>query len=408
MATGKGQAAREAVDSGKFQWGGVLLISICHFIHDVYSSFFFPLLPLIVEKLSLNLTQAGFLGTMTQLPALLNPVIGRWADQGNKARWFIILAPLLTAVPMSLLGLAPSYGVVMLLLLMVGISTALFHVPGPVMIAQLAGTQKGKGMSFFMIGGEFARTVGPLAAVGAVSLWGLEGYWPVMIVGFVASIFVYFRFKNIPVTIKRSSPVPLRESWGEIKGVMQPLTCILFARGFMHGSLSTFLPIFIRQETGSLWLAGASLAMYEAAGVLGIFSAGPLSDKLGRRRILGFQLLAAPVFLFLFVALPGWLKVPALIGTGFSVLSTTPVMLAMIQEHAKNSPSAANGFFMMVSFIARSAVVVLVGFSGDMVGLKTTYFICAALGTLGVPFLLMLPKTSPAKMGAKETLTAKA
>ncbi|MBU0992746.1 MAG: MFS transporter [Proteobacteria bacterium] len=374
-----------------FQWGGVLLISVCHFIHDVFSSFFSPLLPLLVEKLSINLTYAGFLGTISQLPALLNPVIGKWADRGNTIRWFIILAPALTSIPMSLLGLAPSYGAVALLLLVVGISTSLFHVPAPVMVAQLSGSRKGQGMSFFMIGGEFSRTVGPVAAVGAVSLWGLEGYYPVMLIGILSSVLIYFRFKDLNIAFKKNHPVPLKKSWGEIKGVMRPLTGILITRGFMHGSLSTFLPIFIKQETGSLWLAGAGLALYEAAGVLGIFSAGPLSDRLGRRRVLGFLLTLAPFFLFLFVILPGSYKVPALVCTGFTLLSTTPVMLAMIQEHAKNSPSAANGFFMMVSFIARSAVVVLVGFCGDLVGLKTTYYICALLGILGIPFLFMLP-----------------
>ncbi len=374
-----------------FQWGGVLLISFCHFIHDIFSSFFSPLLPLLVEKLSISLTAAGFLGTITQLPALLNPLIGRWADRGNTIRWFIVLAPTLTSIPMSLLGLAPSYGVVAILLLVVGISTALFHVPAPVMVAQLSGDHKGRGMSFFMVGGEFSRTIGPVAAVGAVSLWGLEGYYPVMLIGILSSVLIYFRFKDLNLTFKKEAPVPLKKSWGEIKRVMKPLTAILVARGFMHGSLSTFLPLFIRQETGSLWLAGAGLALYEASGVLGIFSAGPLSDRLGRRRVLGITLALAPFFLFLFVVLPGSYKVPALICTGFTLLSTTPVMLAMIQEHARNSPSAANGFFMMASFLARSAVIVLVGFCGDLVGLKTTYYISALLGIMGIPFLFMIP-----------------
>ena len=391
MSSATDQILTEKNKLEKFQWGGVLLVSITHFIHDVYSSFLSPLLPLLVEKLSMNLTQAGFLGTITQLPALINPLIGRWADQGNKIRWFIILAPSLTAIPMSLLGLAPSYGVVILLLFITGISTSLFHVPAPVMVARFSGNRKGQGMSFFMIGGEFSRTVGPLAAVGAVSLWGLEGYYPIMVVGFVSSIFIALRLKDSTVSISKSDPVPLLKSWKEIKAVMKPLAFILLARGFMHGSLSTFLPIFIRQETGSLWLAGAALAMYEAAGVIGIFSSGPLSDKLGRKRVLGFLLMSAPFFLFLFVALPGWAKIPALICTGITLLSTTPVMLAMVQEQSKNSPSAANGFFMMVSFITRSAVILLVGISGDLVGLKTTYYICACLGLLGIPFLGMLP-----------------
>ena len=378
-------------DPAPFQWPGVLLISITHFIHDVFSSFLSPLLPLLVEKLTLSLTQAGFLGTIMQLPALFNPLIGRWADQGNKIRWFIILAPTLTAVPMSLLGLAPSYGVIILLLVAVGISTALFHVPAPVMVAKLSGNRKGTGMSFFMIGGEFSRTVGPIAAVGVVSLWGLEGYYPVMLVGMLSSVVLFFKTKNLDISTEKNATIPLKTSWQEIHHVMKPLAGILLARGFMHGALSTFLPLFIRQETGNLWLAGAALSLYEAAGVMGIFTAGPLSDKLGRKKILGVQLATAPFFLFLFVVLPGWGKIPALIFTGLTLLSTTPVMLALVQEHAANSPSAANGFFMMTSFITRSLVIVAVGFAGDMVGLKITFCICAGCGLVGIPFLLMLP-----------------
>ena len=59
-----------------------------------------------------------------------------------------------------------------------------------------------------------------------------------------------------------------------------------------------------------------------------------------------------------------------LILAGFSVLSTTPVMLAIVQEHAIDHPSTANGLFMMVSFAVRSVAVVVVGFIGDVAGLE--------------------------------------
>jgi len=66
------------------------------------------------------------------------------------------------------------------------------------------------------------------------------------------------------------------------------------------------------------------------------------------------------------------------------------VMLAMVQENAKTSPAAANGFFMMMSFMARSAVVVIVGWWGDLFGLRETYFISAAAGLVGIPFIFFL------------------
>ena len=373
-----------------FQTGKVLAVSVAHFIHDVYSSFLSPLLPLLIEKMSLSLTQAGFLSTALQLPALLNPWLGTLADRIS-VRYFVILAPALTAVPMSLIGVAPSYGVLVILLLAAGVSVSLFHVPSPVMIARLAGSKKGRGMSYYMTGGELARTLGPLAAVGAVSLLGLEGFYPVMLFGIAASFWLFFRLRHVSTGYQAGSRASVSGTWRELNTIFLPLTVILVSRGFMHASMATFLPTFMQSETGNLWLAGFALTLFEAAGVVGIIVAGSLSDFLGRRTTLLVSLVGAPLGLLLFTVLDGWARLAILLFIGFTLLSTTPVMLAMIQEHARSSPSTANGLFMMISFMSRSAVVVIVGFIGDLIGLKSTYVISALMGLVAIPFVLKLP-----------------
>jgi len=378
----------ETADS--FQTGRILALSACHFIHDVYSSFLAPLLPLIIEKLSLTLTQAGFLSTIMQVPALLNPYIGTLADRIN-VRYFVILAPALTAVPMSLIGVAPNYGILLLLLFATGISVSLFHVPTPTLISRFAGPHKGKGMSWYMTGGELARTVGPLLAVGAVALLGLEGFFPVMVFGLLTSAWLYVSLRQVPMSGSSPHPTSVRGVWQETKHIMMPLIAILWARGFMHACMTAFLPTFIKEQTGNLWQGGLSLALFEAAGVAGILASGPLSDRLGRRRVLFVSLVCAPISLLFVALVGGWGRYVFLLITGFFLLSTTPVMLALVQEHAGQNPSAANGWFMMVSFLARSAVVVLVGLMGDLIGLQTAYLISAFLGFLGIPFILMLP-----------------
>ena len=377
---------------GGFQTGKILALSTAHFIHDVYSSFLAPLLPLLIEKLSMSLTQAGFLSTVMQIPALLNPHIGVLADRIS-VRYFVILAPAMTAVPMSLIGMAPSYGVLLILLFITGISVSVFHVPAPVMVADLSAARKGRGMSFFMTGGELARTIGPLVAVAAVSLFGLEDFYPVMIFGLLSSIWLYFKFRRIPVKPVRSKRrLSILDTWRSLRHVLLPLTAILVTRGFMHASMTAFLPTYIKMETGNLWLAGIALTLFEAAGVAGVLTAGSISDWFGRRKTLLVSLLGAPLFLFLFTLSGGWLRVSALLVFGFTLLSTTPVMLALVQENARHSPAAANGLFMMISFMARSAVVVVVGFIADRIGLNAAYLISAAMGLIGIPFVLRLPK----------------
>jgi len=389
LPTDKNPGAR---DGAVFQTGNILALSIAHFIHDVYSSFLAPLLPLLIEKLSMSLTQAGFLTTVMQIPALLNPQLGVLADRIS-VRYFVILAPAITAVPMSLIGMAPGYGMLLILLFIAGISVSMFHVPAPVMVADLSAAKKGRGMSFFMTGGELARAIGPLVAVAAVSLFGLENFYPVMIFGLLSSVWLYFKFRRLPVKkagLKRKLSVP--GTWRSLRHVLWPLTAILIARGFMHASITAFLPTYIKMETGNLWLAGIALTLFEAAGVAGVLTAGSISDWFGRRKTLLVSLMGAPLFLFLFALTGGWLRLAALLVVGFTLLSTTPVMLALVQENAGHSPAAANGLFMMISFIARSAVVVVVGFIADRIGLNAAYLISAAMGLIGIPFVLMLPR----------------
>ncbi|HEX9090481.1 MAG TPA: hypothetical protein VF831_03280, partial [Anaerolineales bacterium] len=85
----------DKVIASRFQLDRVLTIISAHFIHDTYSAFLAPLLPNLIEKLSLTYTQAGFLSTITQLPSLINPLLGYLDDKIN-LRFLVILAPAIT------------------------------------------------------------------------------------------------------------------------------------------------------------------------------------------------------------------------------------------------------------------------------------------------------------------------
>ena len=260
--------------NGKFQTGNVLVLSFAHFVHDVYSSFLAPLLPLLIEKLSMTLTQAGFLGTVMHVPVLFNPLIGQLADR-TSARYFIIFTPMMTAIPMSLMGLAPGYGILLMLLFAAGISNAVFHVPAPVMISNFSGKKNnGKGMSFYMTGGELARAVSPIIAVAIVSLVHLERFYPTMIVGIATTVWLFLKFHDVPVKRKPAQTKSLAETWREMRFFLLPLTAILFARGFMYAAMTVFLPTYIEIETGDLWFAGIGLTILEGTGVVSAFFSG--------------------------------------------------------------------------------------------------------------------------------------
>ena len=144
-----------------FQLGKVSLIAIAHFFHDIYTAFLAPLLPLLRDSLGFNLTFAGFLSVVQRLPTLLNPFVGMLAER-TKARYFVIVTPAITAISMGLLTVAPNKISLIILVLMSGISSCFFHVPSPVMMRKVSGDRIGMGMSFYMVGGELARSAGPV------------------------------------------------------------------------------------------------------------------------------------------------------------------------------------------------------------------------------------------------------
>jgi len=119
-------------DEKKFQTLNVITISFAHLTHDIYSSFLAPILPLLISKFNLSYSLVGLLRLFQRLPSLMNPFVGLIADRVS-VRYFLIIAPALTTVSMSLLGCAPNYAVLAVLLFVTGI-TALGGIPFVLML----------------------------------------------------------------------------------------------------------------------------------------------------------------------------------------------------------------------------------------------------------------------------------
>ena len=374
----------------EFNTFNVLVLSFSHFVHDIYTSIFPPLLPLIIEKLSLSLGQAGMLSTALQLPSVLNPLMGVFVDRKRLERWVVILAPTTTAIPMSLIGVSNSYFMLLVLLFIAGTSVALYHVPTPVLIAQASGSKKGRGMSFYMTGGESARALGPVVAIGLIAVLSLETFYPVALLAVFTSILLYFTLPPLEKRENTKKKITIVSVLNETKHVLYPISGILIARSFMHTSMGIFLPVFIERQTGNIYFAGAGLALYEAFGIAGVLCSGTLSDLIGRKKVLFSAILLAPVALILFVLTQGLVQIFMLAVSGFTIIAVTPVLLAIVQENAKGNPASANGLFMMVAFFSRAIVIMIVGFVGDIMGLENTYITCAIIGFAALPFLMKL------------------
>lgn len=385
----------ERDDRGRdtFQLGQVTTLAGAHFIHDVYTAFLAPLLPLLISKLGLSLALAGSLSVFPQLPSLLNPLIGAAVDRAGISRWLVIISPSVTATGMCLIGVAPSYGALVICLLTSGISVAAIHLAAPVLVAEVSGDRLGRGTSIFMVGGELARTVGPLIAVQAVISFSIEGLWRLIPVGFVASLILWWRIGRVHVeSATRPRVGGLWTTWRRMKRIMLGVLGVLMARAFMALALMAFLPTLLHGEGKSLWFANLGLVVFELAGAAGAMTAGTVSDWLGRRQVVLISVCISPVLLGLFLLSEGALMFVALVALGFATLAATPVLMAVMLESAGEDRATASGTFIMMSFAIRSLVIPLVGVLGDALGLRTAFAVCAMVAVFGVPFVYLIPK----------------
>ena len=111
------------------------------------------------------------------------------------------------------------------------------------------------------------------------------------------------------------------------------------------------------------------------------------------------SMLLTPVFMFAFLGLDGWIEMPFLMLLGFTILSITPVMMALMQESFPENRALANGIYMALMFVLRALAVLIVGILGDSVGLRVAFTLAAATPLLGLPFVRMLPESRRTNAG---------
>jgi FSR family fosmidomycin resistance protein-like MFS transporter len=376
---------------------GLIIIGGAHLLHDIFSSFLAPLLPLLRDKHQLTYTMCGFLSSAQRLPALSTPIIGIIADKYS-LKVLISLAPLLTAISMSLLGLAPNYICLLILLTLMGITNALFHVPAPVLAKSIAGNRIGLAMSIFMIGGQLARTIGPIIITVAVTWWGLEGTWRLIIPGLILSLFTYLSIRSITAkdfTCKKNTKT--KESKRSMLKQHTPLLlcvgAIILLQSMLKSSISTFLPVYLTGTRGTtLAYATSILVLVQAFGVAGSFLAGYLSDRFERAKVLLTVSICSPITMLLFLQTTGKLSIILITILGLTVYATTPLFMATINENDSDHPALLNGLFMTINFSTSVLTLPLLGLASDLLSMQTTFTVAAGISFLTIPFINQLGK----------------
>lgn len=375
----------------------LFLVAAAHFFNDIYMGFLTPLYPIVMEKFGLSLPMVGAISMVAALAsALSQPFFGMLFDRfGVTASLY--LAPLLTGIFVSFMGVAPSYPVFLTVLFLGCLGSAAFHPKGASVTPTLSGSHPEIGMAIFSAGGNLGFAAGPAVIAFFISAWGFRST-PVLAAP--AALVAGALFLLLPAReLKERTSHAVRVTWRGLlanprhRVVLLRLVFINFCLTVAVRGLSTFLPVYMARLSLPVTSIGVLFTVMLGLGAAISVFVSSLSRKTGKRVLILTSVAAgAPL------AVCGYILFPYAAGSVLIVLAGTvltfsnPLLILMAQKHSGDSPAMASSLIMGFSWGLAGLVMVPLGSIGELIGLPGMMAIVGAFPLLSVISCLRLPR----------------
>jgi MFS transporter, FSR family, fosmidomycin resistance protein len=369
------------------------LLALGHLVVDSNQGSLAALLPFLRSGLALSYTATGVIVLTANITSsLIQPLFGYFADQTSR-RWILPVSVLLSAFGLALTGLAPSYQVLLLLVVIAGFGVAAYHPEGYRTATAVAGDRKVTGVSVFSTGGNIGIAVGPPLITALVTGFGLHGTLGMAVPGVLVAALLTGMLPWL------SAPLPARARAGEgtapktMARAMSLLILVTAVRSWTQLGFTTYVPFYYLEVLkGDPRMVGTLLGIFLGTGAVGTLVAGPIADRIGVRRYLVIVfLLAAPVAVsFLFVK--GILAFVVLGALGFVLVSTFTVSVVLGQAYMPGNPGMASGLIVGFAIGAGGLGVTVLGWIADHWGLTASLWISALMPLLGCTITMLLPE----------------
>ena len=372
----------------------IFALFLVHFSGDFYLSFVRPLLPVLADKFSLNLTQVGMITAVSTLMAfLIQPVFGFLADR-YRPRQILLISSLVGAVCIPLVGVVPAFGFVLLLIGLGSIGSAVYHPTAAGLVSVYAGYHSGFSMSLFGLGGTLGFTLGPIVAASFVMVYGLNRL-PVTIL-FGLLVFLCLTVLLPPTHGDGSKKNESLSAIGkEIGRVWKPVALIWIlavSRGFAEQAGQTFIPVLYANEGHSLVSVGAVLSLFTVGGAMSALVCGHLVDRIGFKPVYYFSFALSSPFLLLFIHGTGWWVYPLAFISGFLMLATLFPGVVLAQQIAPNNRSLVSSIVMGFAMGTSGVLMPLAGRLADAFGIRPVLSVIAMIPFAALIAVRFLPE----------------
>jgi MFS transporter, FSR family, fosmidomycin resistance protein len=369
-------------------------LSAGHFATDFANGALPALLPFMVDRFSLSYTLAAVVMlASTAASSLVQPLFGAWSDRRGLI-WLLPAGVAVAGVGIALAAAAPSYWLVIVLVIVSGLGVAAYHPEGSKFAAYASGRRRASGMSLFSIGGNVGYALGPTATTPLVLALGLTGglllALPVLAVAVALLLVLPFLRSFVPEPGSRSAVD------GEDRpGALALLLGVIAFRSVAWFGLITFVPLWEVSLGNSKSHGSHLLSLMLLTGGIGTLAAGPIADRIGRRPVVIASMAATVPLTFTYVLVGGVPGAIALALVGVCVISTFGVTMVMAQEYLPHRIGMASGLSIGLSIGLGGIAAVGLGALADSVDLRSAMYAAAAAPLAGLVLALMLPSSRP-------------
>jgi FSR family fosmidomycin resistance protein-like MFS transporter len=379
---------------------GMAALSSGHLATDLAQGALPALLPFLTTRFDLSYTMVGALVLAATISSsLIQPAFGLWSD-ARKALWLLPAGVAVAGVGMAFASIAPSYGLVLLGVLVSGVGVAAYHPEGSKFASYVSGSRRATGMSFFSVGGNVGFALGPLlASFFVITLGlGLDGGVLLAVPGLLVAGLLLFALPHLATFVPGREALARRAAAGNDWWGLSTLLAIVGMRSLAHMGLFTFVPLYeISRGNGAGYGTGL-LALFLFAGAVGTLLGGRLADRIGRRAVLLGSFVVSTPLILVYALVGGVVGAVALTLSGAAVIGTFGVSLVMSQEYMPGRVGMASGLSIGFAIGLGGIAALTLGAVADAVDLQTAILTTAVGPALCILLTLVLPssRTVPA------------
>ena len=376
-----------------------------HLAVDFASGAIPALLPFLALEFDLSYTQtAALMLAVLASSSLVQPLFGLWSDRRG-AMWLLPGGVALAGLGTGLAALAPSYGLVLLLVFLAGLGVAAYHPEGIKFAAFASGSKRASGMSYFNIGGNTGYALGPIVVTPLVLWLGLEGAIVAMVPVLVVAALLARGLPDLRRVVPSAAARATARGHDDLRA-MSLLGAVIVLRSVAWFGLLTFVPLWVVANGGSEGEGGRELSLMLVAGAVGTLVLAPIADRIGLRRTLLVTQAALPGLIVVFVAVGGLAGTLALMLVGLCVVGTFSITIVLSQLYLPRHVGMASGLSVGLAMGLGGVAAIALGAVADAVDLETALYVGACAPALGAVVCLLLPSPASAAVVAPEPAAA--